>query len=34
LSDLAADADAGNIVDMKLLVLIQTLRIRQPALFT
>jgi nudix-type nucleoside diphosphatase (YffH/AdpP family) len=33
LDALAADADAGRITDMKLLVLIQTLRLRRPDLF-
>jgi nudix-type nucleoside diphosphatase (YffH/AdpP family) len=33
LPDLAADADAGRVVDLKLLVLLQTLRVRRPALF-
>lgn len=34
LAALAADADAGRIVDMKLMVLIQTLRLRRPDLFS
>jgi len=33
LADLAADADAGRILDGKLLVLTQTLRLRRPELF-
>jgi hypothetical protein len=33
LSDLAADADAGRIVDGKLLTLILALRVRRPELF-
>jgi nudix-type nucleoside diphosphatase (YffH/AdpP family) len=33
LPDMAASADSGLISDVKLLVLIQTLRLRQPALF-
>ena len=34
LTDLAADADAGAIIDMKLLTLVQTLRIKRPDLFS
>jgi len=33
LADLAADAEAGRILDGKLLVLVQTLRVRRPDLF-
>jgi nudix-type nucleoside diphosphatase (YffH/AdpP family) len=33
LDDLAADADRGAIVDLKLLALVQTLRLRRPELF-
>jgi nudix-type nucleoside diphosphatase (YffH/AdpP family) len=33
LADLAADADSGRVADMKLLALIQTLRLRRPDLF-
>jgi hypothetical protein len=33
LSELAAMADAGQIMDMKTLALVQTLRLRKPELF-
>ncbi|HVL73669.1 MAG TPA: NUDIX hydrolase [Beijerinckiaceae bacterium] len=33
LSDLAAKADAGELLDLKLLLLVQTLRLRRPELF-
>ena len=33
LADLAAQADAGTLLDMKTLVLVQTLRLRRPELF-
>lgn len=34
LAELAAQADAGTLADMKTLVLVQTLRLRHPGLFT
>jgi nudix-type nucleoside diphosphatase (YffH/AdpP family) len=34
LSDLASSADAGEITDIKLLLMVQTLRLRRPQLFT
>jgi hypothetical protein len=33
LDDLAAQADGGGVADLKLLVLVQTLRLRHPDLF-
>jgi 8-oxo-dGTP pyrophosphatase MutT (NUDIX family) len=33
LADLARMADAGQLIDMKTMLLVQTLRLRQPALF-
>jgi hypothetical protein len=34
LADLARQADAGELADLKTLFLVQTLRLRQPALFS
>jgi nudix-type nucleoside diphosphatase (YffH/AdpP family) len=34
LAELAADADAGRVIDMKLMALVQSLRLRRPDLFT
>ena len=33
LADLARMADTGQLIDMKTMLLVQTLRLRQPALF-